>query len=310
VRVFLAGATGAIGRPLVPKLVEAGHDVVGTTRSEERAAELRSRGADAAIVDALDTDALRRAVVEARPDVVVNQLTDLPREASVRYGYGHTAALRGKVTPALIEAGREAGARRIVAQSISFMFAPTGDWVKDETAPTMQPDQVDGAFAEALGGTLEMEHQVVEAEGLDGVVLRYGFFYGPGTWFARGTGMEKMFKRRMFPVIGDGRGVFSWIHIDDAAAATVAAVERGPTGIYNVVDDEPAPVTEWVPVFAEAVGAKPPRHVPLWLGRLVAKANAVQMTTMRGASNDKAKRELGWEPGYASWRQGFREGLD
>jgi nucleoside-diphosphate-sugar epimerase len=309
VRVFLAGATGAIGRPLVPKLIEAGHEVVGTTRSEERATELRSRGAEAAIVDALDADALREAVAAARPDVVVNQLTDLPQEFSLRYGYGNTGPLRSATTRTLIEAGREAGARRVVAQSIAFMYVPAGDWVKDEEAPTLDPATADDKFGPALEATLDMERQVVEAEGMDGLVLRYGFFYGPGTWFAHGTGMAKAFKRRMSPIVGNGQGVFSFAHVEDAASATVAAVERGGTGVYNVVDDEPAPANDWVPAFAEAVGGKPPRRVPLWLGKLVAPGNAVQMTTLRGASNAKAKQELGWEPRYASWRQGFREGL-
>jgi nucleoside-diphosphate-sugar epimerase len=309
VRVFVAGATGAIGTPLVPKLVEAGHEVVGTTRSEERAAELRGRGAEAVIVDVLDLAALRRAVVEAKPDVLINQLTDLPQEFSPRYKYGNTSALRADVTPAMIEAGREVGARRIVAQSVSFFYLPTGDWVKDEDAPTLDPARLDDKFGPAVRATLDMERRVVEAEGMDGLVLRYGFFYGPGTWFAKGTGMAKAYKRRMAPIVGDGRGVQSFIHVDDAASATVAAVERGAPGIYNVVDDEPAPANEWMPVFAAGVGAKPPRRVPLWLAKLVAGGNAVQMTTMRGASNAKAKRELDWEPRFQSWRQGFKEGL-
>ena len=308
-RVFLAGATGAIGRPLVKRLVDAGHAVVGTTRSEEKAADLRSRGAEAAVVDALDLDALRAAVLAARPDVVINQLTDLPPEFTPRYKYGKTNDLRAAVTPTLIDAGREAGARRAIAQSVSFFLLPEGGWVKDEDAPTLDPARLDDKFGPAVQATLDMERQVVEAEGMDGLVLRYGFFYGPGTWFAQGTSMAKVYRRRMAPIVSDGRGTFSFIHVEDAASATVAALERGGSGIYNVVDDEPAPVTEWAPAFAAAVGGKPPRRVPLWLGKIVGGGNAVQMTTMRGASNAKAKRELGWEPRYSSWREGFREGL-
>jgi nucleoside-diphosphate-sugar epimerase len=310
VRVFVAGATGAIGRPLVPRLVEAGHEVVGMTRSPERAESLRAAGAEPAVCDALDAEAVRAAVAEARPDVLVHQLTDLPQEFSVRYRYGQTGPLRGEGTRNLIEAGLAAGARRLVAQSIAFLYRPEGGPVKDEDAPTLTPDDARGHFAETIRGTLELERLTTATEGLDGLVLRYGFFYGPGTWYARGTGLAREFERRRFPVIGDGGGVFPFVHVDDAASATVAAVERGAPGIYNVVDDEPAPAREWVPAFAEALGAKPPRRVPAWLARLVAgRTNATMATTMRGASNAKARRELGWEPRYPSWRQGFREGI-
>ena len=309
-RVFVAGATGAIGRPLVQQLLEAGHEVTGMTRSEERAAGLRSRGAECAVCDALDAEALREAVAGARPEVVVHQLTDLPQEFTLRYRYGETGRLRSEAGGNLIEAAGAAGARRIVAQSIAFVLAPEGDWVKDESAPTMDPEQVPGKFAETLRLTLDMERSVVEADGMDGLVLRYGFFYGPGTWYDRGTGLARQFEKRMFPVVGSGDGVFSFIHVDDAAAATVAAVERGAPGVYNVVDDDPARSRDWIAGFAEAVGAKPPRKVPVWLAKLVAgKTNAQSLMTMRGASNAKAKRELGWEPRYSSWREGFREGL-
>ena len=308
-RVFVAGATGAIGRPLVRQLLAAGHEVVGTTRSAERAERLRAAGAEAVVCDALDLEALAAAVREARPDALVNQLTDLPQSFSPRYRYGKTDALRREVTPVLIAVGREAGARRIVAQSIAFIYLPTGDTVKDEEAPTLSGAVTGGKFGEAADATLEMERQVVGAEGLDGLALRYGFFYGPGTWFAQGTSLASAYRRRMSPIVGAGTGVFSFVHVEDAASATVAALERGAPGIYNVVDDDPAPAHEWMPAFAEAVGGKPPRRVPFWLGRLVAGGNAVMMQTLRGASNAKAKRELGWEPRYPSWRQGFREGL-
>jgi nucleoside-diphosphate-sugar epimerase len=305
-RVFVAGATGAIGRPLVRQLIEAGHEVTGTTRSEERAAGLRSRGAEAVVVDALDSGALRAAVEGARPDAVVHQLTDLPQNFSPRYGLGSTDDLRSRATRDLIAAGQEAGARRFIAQSVSFFYLPTGSKVKDEEAPTLSPDTAEGKFAKAAEAMLDMEGQVVGAGGL---VLRYGFFYGPGTWFAADTKLAKQYRQRMSPIVGSGEGVFSFIHVEDAAAATVAALERGAPGIYNVTDDEPAPANEWMPEFAAAVGGKPPWRVPLWLGRIVAGGNALQMEHLRGASNAKAKRELGWEPRYASWRQGFREGL-
>jgi 2-alkyl-3-oxoalkanoate reductase len=306
VRVFVAGATGAIGRPLVRQLLEGGHEVIGMTRSGERAAELRSGGAEAVVCDALDSDALRAAVAGARPDAVVHQMTDLPQNFSPRYGLGRTDDLRSQATRDLIAGGREAGARRFIAQSVSFFYLPTGSRVKDEDAPTLTAETAEGKFAKAAEAMLDMERQVVDAGGL---VLRYGFFYGPGTWFAADTSLAKQYKRRMSPIVGSGNGVFSFIHVEDAASATVAALERGAPGIYNVTDDEPATANEWMPEFAAAVGGKPPWRVPLWLGRMVAGGNALQMEHLRGASNAKAKRELGWEPRYTSWRQGFREGL-
>ena len=301
-RVFVAGATGAIGRPLVRQLLEAGHEVVGMTRSEERAADLRSRGAEAVVCDATDAEALRAAVAGARPDAIVHQLTDLPKQFSPRYRYGQTNALRRDVTRVLVEAG----AQRLVAQSIAFIYLPAGSMVKDEEAPTISSEVAPGKFGEAADATLAMERAVVGAGGL---VLRYGFFYGPGTWFAQDTSLARAYRRRMSPVVGSGEGVFSWIHVEDAASATVAALERGDAGVYNVTDDEPAPAKEWMPAFAEAVGGKRPLRVPLWLGKIAAGDNAAAMETMRAASNEKAKRELGWQPRYASWRQGFREGL-
>jgi nucleoside-diphosphate-sugar epimerase len=307
-RVFVAGATGAIGRPLVRMLQEAGHEVTGMTRSEERAEGLRAAGAGAVVCDALDAAAVRSAMAEARPEVVVHQLTDLPQDFGMRYGYGRTSRLRTEGTRNLLDGARDGGARRFVAQSIAFIYHPANGPVNDEEARTMEG--APGKFGEAVDAVLEMERSVTGAEALDGVALRYGFFYGPGTWYARGTKMAKAVERRMFPIVGDGAGVFSYVHVDDAAAATVAAVERGSPGVYNVVDDEPAPTREWLPALAEALGAKPPRRVPLWLGKLVAGGNAeMAARTMRGASNAKAKRELGWTPRYPSWRQGFRDGL-
>ena len=307
-RVFVAGATGAIGRPLMRQLVAAGHEATGMTRSERKAEQIRDAGANPVVCDAFDAAALKGAVAAARPDVLVHQLTDLPKDWSMRYGYGATSKLRSDVTRTLIDAATAAGARRVVAQSVAFIYAPTGDMVKAEDAPTLRGGG--GAFGEAVEAMLDLERQVTGAEGIDGLVLRYGFFYGPGTWYARDTKLADAVRKRRFPVVGEGAGVFSYIHVEDAASATVAAVERGAPGIYNVVDDEPAPMREWVPAIAGALGARPPRRVPLWLARLVAGKNVAAMASeMRGASNAKARRELGWEPRYSSWRQGFREGL-
>jgi nucleoside-diphosphate-sugar epimerase len=226
----------------------------------------------------------------------------------MRYRYGETSRLRTEGTRNLLEGARAGGARRCVAQSIAFIYRPEGGMVKDEDAPTLPTSE--GEFGQAVAAVLETERTVTEAEGIEGLALRYGFFYGPGTWYARGTKLARAFKWRSFPVVGEGTGVFPFIHVEDAAGATIAALERGAPGVYNVVDDEPAPMGEWVPAFAEAVGARPPWRVPVWLAKPFAgKTNTFMAVAMRGASNAKAKRELGWEPRYPSWRQGFREGL-
>ncbi len=309
-RVFLAGASGAIGKRLVPALVAAGHEVTGTTRKSERVPEIEAGGATAVICDALDRDALIAAVADARPEVVVHELTALPERLDPRKKgvYAATARIRREGTANLVAAAKAAGARRLVAQSIAFVYEPRGDWIKDEDAPVMAA--AEGEFGEALESTMNLERQVLEAEGLEGLVLRYGFFYGPGSSYRRDGFQAEEVRKRRFPVVGSGDSTFSFIHVDDAAAATVAAVERGAPGIYNVVDDEPAPAREWIPVYAEAVGAKPPRRLPAWLVRLVAgKAIAQFATTLRGASNAKAKRELGWQPSHSSWRAGFRDAL-
>ena len=308
-RVFVAGASGAIGRRLVPQLLEAGHEVTGMTRSEEAAERIRSDGAEAAVCDAFDADGVRDAVRGARPEAVVNQLTKLPERYDPRkIDYGPTNRVRLEGGRNLIAAAREAGARRLVVQSIAFLYAPEGDSVKDEEArPFTEAPEPFGSGTEA---TLAAERDALEAPGLDGLVLRYGQFYGPGTYYAPGGSQAEDVSRRRFPIVGKGSGVFSFIHIDDAASATVAAVERGAPGVYNVVDDDPAPLREWLPVYAEALGAKKPFRVPAWLARLVAGPFVTALATeLRGASNSKAKRELGWQPRYPSWRQGFREGL-
>jgi nucleoside-diphosphate-sugar epimerase len=307
-RVFVAGATGAIGRPLVRQLVEAGHEVTGMTRSAERGRAIEELGARVAVADAFDRQRVMEAVAEARPDVLVHQLTDLPREGinlrRPEESYRGNDRVRREATPILIDAARAAGARRVVAQSIAFLYAPEGDWVKDEDdRPWLDaPAPFDRSIATVVG----VERAVTEAQGLEGIVLRYGFFYGPGTYYAADGATAAEVRKRRYPIVGSGSGVFSYIHVEDAASATVAALDRGAPGIYNVVDDEPAPLREWLPVYAEALGGKPPRHVPAFLARIVAGRFAVAMALeVRGASNAKAKRELGWSPRYASWREGF-----
>ncbi|MGZ8666452.1 MAG: NAD-dependent epimerase/dehydratase family protein [Solirubrobacterales bacterium] len=308
-RVFLAGAGGAIGRSLLPRLIEAGHEVTGMSRSEQRAEAIRSAGAEALVCDVFDAPALAEGVAAAEPEVVVHELTSLPDRIDLRNPeYGPNNRIRREGTRNLLAAASAAGARRVVAQSISFMYAPVGGTVKDEEAPLMSG--AEGSFGESVDATVSLEEQVTGAEGIEGLVLRYGWFYGPGTYFGLDGSTAEDVRRRRFPIVGQGSGISSFIHIDDAAGATVAAVERGAPGIYNVVDDEPAPMREWVPVYAEAIGAKRPLRVPAWLARLLAGKQAVAMATgLRGASNAKAKAGLGWEPSYPSWRQGFREGL-
>jgi nucleoside-diphosphate-sugar epimerase len=309
-RVFVAGASGVIGKPLVRQLLAAGHEVTGTTRREERAAEIEAAGAKAAVCDALDGRALTEAVEQASPEVVVNQLTSLPQRYDPRKAsfYAATNRVRSEGGRNLLAAARAAGARRLLTQSIAFLYAPEGNWVKDEDARPF--DDAPGHFGPAVEAMLGHEREVLEAPGLEGLVLRYGQFYGPGTYYAPDGHLGREVRRRRFPIVGPGTGTFSFLHVEDAAGATVAALERGAPGIYNVVDDEPAPLREWLPDFAEALGAKPPRRVPVWLAKLVAGSSTAAMATqLRGASNAKAKRELGWQPRYPSWRQGFREAL-
>jgi nucleoside-diphosphate-sugar epimerase len=308
-KVFVAGASGAIGRPLVRRLVEAGHEVAGTTRSPHRADEIRAAGATAVVCDALDAGAVRRAVEAARPEVIVNQLTSLPQEYDPRkIDYGPTNRVRREGGGNLIAAGLAVGARRFVTQSIAFLYAPEGEPVKDEESrPWVEAPP---PFRDGLTAILEHERDATGTDGLDGLVLRYGQFYGPGTYYASDGDIARRVTRRQFPVVGRGEGVFSFIHVEDAAAATVAACERGSPGIYNVTDDDPAPLREWLPIYAEAIEAKRPFRVPVLLARLLAGSFASMTATgLRGASNAKARRELGWQPEYPSWRDGFRQAL-
>ncbi len=308
-KAFVAGASGVIGRPLVKQLVAAGHEVFGTTSKQENAPGLEAGGATPVVCDALDARAIRAAVAAAAPDVVINQLTRLPREYDPRkIDYGPTNRARSEGGHNLIEAAHAAGVRRFVTQGIAFIYAPQGPMVKDEQAPawTDAPEPFGGGVATML----EHEREVTQTPGLEGVVLRYGQFYGPGTYYASDGNIAEQVRRRRFPVVGRGEGVFSFIHINDAASATVAALDRGAPGIYNVADDEPAPLREWLPVYAEALGARRPFRVPAFIARLAAGPFASAFATeLRGASNAKAKRELGWEPRYSTWRRGFQEAL-
>jgi nucleoside-diphosphate-sugar epimerase len=308
-KVFVAGATGVIGKPLVRQLVAAGHEVTGMSRSEERAAEVGAAGAEAVVSDVFDPAALNAAVAAAAPEGVIHALTALPPKFNPRKNYLQpTNRIRTEGTRNLIAAAQAAGARRLVAEGVCFFYRPEGDWVKDEEAPLYE--EAPGNFAEASAAMIDLERQVTGAEGLEGLVLRCGWLYGPGTYFAADGSSAEEVRRRRYPVVGAGTGTFSFLHVEDCAAAFAAALEHGAPGVYNVADDEPAPAHEWIPAYAAALGAKPPRRVPYWLARLAAgKAMAQAAVQMRGAENAKAKRELGWQPACPSWRQGLRDSV-
>lgn len=309
-RIFVAGATGAVGQYLVPALVAAGHSVVGTTRSAAKADVVRRLGAEPAIADGLDAGSMDAAVSAAKPDVVVHQMTDLAAATDLRHfdrAFARTNELRTHGTDILLAAAREAGAKRFIAQSFcGWTFSRTGGTVKTET------DELDPHPPQELRRTLEairyLERSVTASTMPEGIVLRYGFFYGPDTGTLSPAMIDQLRHRRV-PVIGGGAGTWSFIHTEDAAAATLAAIERGRAGnVYNIVDDHPAQVKDWLPALAELIGAKPPLHIPAWLGRLLAGEHMVaMMTEVRGASNAKARRELGWQPAKPSWREGFAE---
>ena len=306
-KVFVAGGTGAIGRPLVPQLVTAGHAVVATSRSAQGAEVVQRLGGEPAIVDGLDEHGLVEAVRRARPEVVIHEMTALAGKIDLRHfdrWFATTNQLRTKGTDYLIRAAREAGARRLIVQSYSgWANSREGGAVKTEEDP-LDPDPPKWQ-RESMAAIRHIEDTVPALEEIEGVVLRYGPLYGPDTGMTSSEGIDLIRKRR-FPVVGDGGGVWSFVHTEDAASATVAAVDHGAPGIYNVVDDDPAPAREWLPYLAETIGAKPPRRVPVWLGRIAAGEVPVSwMTRIRGSSNAKAKRELGWQPRYASWREGF-----
>jgi nucleoside-diphosphate-sugar epimerase len=311
-RVLVAGATGAIGRPLLPMLTEAGHEVVGTTRTPGNLDAIARTGAEPVVMDALDADAVMRAVVDAKPDAIIHQLSSLKEMRDFKRldkEFATTNRLRVEGTTNLLAAARAAGAKRFIAQSFTGPPNPrTGRPVKTED-DGLDPDPVP-ASRQTVDAIRHVE-QVVPAEtSLVGIVLRYGAFYGPGTGISRNGDMVQMVHKRKFPVVGKGTGVWSLIHIDDAARATVQALEHGTPGLYNIVDDDPAPVSAVLPALAGAVGAKPPRHVPAWLAKLLVGDYGISvMTQIRGSSNAKAKRELDWQLRYPTWREGFRTGL-
>ena len=308
-KVFVAGATGAVGRRLVPMLVTGGHEVVALTRRAGSVDAIERMGAQAAVADALDREAVVRAIVAAEPEVIVHQLTGLAGVTDFKdfdRAFALTNRLRTEGTDHLLDGARAAGVRRVVAQSFgNWSYERRGSAVKTEADP-LDPDPP-ATMRESLQAIRHLETAVVES---DGVALRFGNLYGPGTLFAEDGALVAQIRARRLPVVGDGAGVWSFLHVDDAATATIAAMLRGAPGVYNVADDEPAPVSRWLPAVAEILGAKPPLHVPAWLGRLAAGEAGLSMSTrIRGASNARAKAELGWHPRYASWREGFRHGL-
>jgi 2-alkyl-3-oxoalkanoate reductase len=313
-RVFVAGATGALGSQLLPQLAAAGHDVIGMTRSPAKAELVEALGARPVVADALDPDAVASAVAETGPEAIVHQLTALGGDMDMRNPdrfFATTNRLRTVGTDHLLAAGRAAGIRRFVAQSFtSWPYARTGGPIKTEDDP-LDPDPP-ARLRATLDAIRYVETAVTGIDWAEGLVLRYGSFYGPGTSVSADpdAAMTRTIVRRQFPIVGSGGGIWSHLHIEDAASATVAAIDHGDPGIYNVCDDEPAPVRDWLPFLAEQVGAKPPRRVPRFVGRLLAGEAAVTLLTeIRGASNAKARRDLGWQPRWTTWRTGFAKGL-
>jgi nucleoside-diphosphate-sugar epimerase len=313
-KVFVAGATGALGKQLVPMLVEQGHEVTGMTRTPSKEEMLRSMGARPAVADAFDPEAVAQAVAQAEPDAVVHELTDLTGTfaRNIDKSFATTNRLRTEGTDHLLAAAKAVEARRFIAQSFAgWPSKPVGGPIRSEEDPLN--DDPPKSVTQSLAAIRHVEETVTQADGLEGLALRYGGFYGPGTSLATDPPGEltEMIQKRRVPIIGNGAGIWSLVHIRDAASATAAALERGAPGVYNVVDDDPVPVGVLMPELARQLGAKPPRHLPRWVGRIAGgEPGVMMMTEIRGASNDKAKRELGWEPRYPSWRLGFREEVE
>jgi len=310
-KIFVAGATGAVGKRLIPLLVAGGYEVVAMTRSPEKVDSLNAAGVEPVVADGLDRTAVMEAVTKAEPEVVVHQMSSLTGIKSFKKfdkEFALTNRLRTEGTNHLLEATRAAGARRLIAQSFgNWNYERTGTGLKSEEDP-LDPEPPANQ-RRSIQAIRHLEQAVVRADGIEGVVLRYGNFYGPGTGFALDGDLVKLVRKHNLPIVGDGCGVWSFIHMDDAASAAIAAIASAP-GVYNIVDDEPAPVAEWLPDLARAIEAKSPRRVPVWLGRLaIGEVGVSMMTQIRGASNAKAKREMGWAPRYRSWRNGFRTGL-
>jgi nucleoside-diphosphate-sugar epimerase len=306
-RVFVAGASGAVGRRLLPQLIERGHEVVATTRTSAKLDELRALGAEPTVMDGLDAGSVGEAVARAEPEVIVHQMSALAGMTELKHfdrGFAVTNELRTRGTDNLLAAANAVGVRRFVAQSFTgWPNIRDGGPVKTEDDP-LDPNPP-AEQAETLRGIRYLEETLRDAR-LEGIALRYGSLYGPGA----SESIVELVRKRKLPLVGAATGVWSWVHLDDAAAATVAAVEGGPPGVYDIVDDNPAPVSEWLPYLAEAVGAKPPRRVPVWLAQLaIGEVGVSMMTRIRGSSNAKAKRQLGWELRWPSWRSGFKDGL-
>ncbi len=317
--MLVAGAAGVIGRPLVSLLTAAGHEVAALTRSGAKLEQLRGAGAEPVMCDALDAVALEKAVGLVRPEVVVNQLTALPQRINPRHigrDLAATNRLRSEGTRNLMAAAETAGVTHVVAQSVAFAYAPDGGrpehpgdgGLRRECDPLYHT--APGPLAQAVAAVAELERETLGGAAIHGTVLRYGFFYGPGTSYGVGGSIAADMCRRRFPVVGSGSGVFCFLHVEDAARATMAVIEQRAEGVYNIVDDEPAPAAEWLPAYAAILGAPAPRQAPIWLGRVLGGPYAVYlMTQMPGASNDRAKAVLGWRPTRPSWRGGFREEL-
>jgi nucleoside-diphosphate-sugar epimerase len=309
-RIFVAGAAGAVGRRLLPILRSAGHSVAGLTRRPENASIIRSFGAEPVVADGLDPEAVRAAVASVRPDVIVHEMTDLRAASDLRHfdrTFAITNRLRTEGTDHLLAAARENGVKRFLAQSFcGWPYARVGGTIKSEDDPLDADPPPE--LRRSLYAIRHLEDAVTRSTQPEGIVLRYGAFYGPRTGVFDGHFVDQV-RRRRVPVIGTGDGWWSFLHVDDAASATAAAIERGRSGnIYNIADDEPAPVREWLPALAEMLGAKPPLHLPAWLARILAGEHMLaMMTEARAGSNAKAKRELGWKPAYGSWRQGFAQ---
>jgi nucleoside-diphosphate-sugar epimerase len=306
-RVLIAGATGEIGRRLTPALVAAGDEVFGLARSDRSASAVSSLGATPVRGDALDRGEVMAAVAEARPEIIIHQLTAIPRSGinprKFAAAFGPTNRLRREATRHLADAAEEHGVRRLVAQSIAFAYKPAGPPVLDESAPL--DTGAEGGWGEIVRAIAALEDAVLGGSGFEGVVLRYGQFYGPGTAYAADGAIGSMVLKRRMPIVGDGGGRQPFVHIDDAMTATVAALDSG-TGVYNVTDDDSPPSRDWIPALAEALDAKPPRRVPVWLARIAAGPDAVRvMTAQRGASNARIRDELGWQPSHPDWRAGF-----
>jgi len=311
-KIFLAGATGAIGKRLLPMLVNAGHSVTGTTQHPEKMLSIQSAGATPVLVDALNKNEVLAAVQKAQPEVIIHELTAIPASLNTRHfdrDFRLTNRLRTEGTDHLLAAARAVGARRFIAQSYYGWYARTGSWIKTEDDPFLSSGISDGR--KALEATIHVETAVLQEKAMEGFVLRYGSFYGPGTSIAPGAWLFEGIRRRQVPIVGGGTGYWSFIHIDDAAAATLAAVQAAMPGVYNITDDEPAPVSVWLPFLADVLGAKPPRHVPAWFARFaIGEFGVALMTQLRGASNRKAKLQLPWKPAWPSWREGFQHGFE